>query len=157
MRRLAALLWVAAPFLAFLVWVYLPYPSTPVTRMMAEALPEPAAGVALSDAAQLYELSFVRSIAGPDDWVCYFWEYESIEEQVRRDTGRKTRANISSTGDQRTWALVIDDRTHVRPIWSIHVRDRRKGVQPPTYRKCTRVSETRVSRQGTHLVLEDAD
>ena len=99
MRRLHALSWAAVPFLAFLVWVYLPYPSTPVSRMLAEALPEAASGAGPSDAADRSELSFVRGVAGPDDWVCYFWEYEEIEEKVRRDTGRSTMANISSAGD----------------------------------------------------------
>ncbi len=125
--------------------------------MMAEALLEAASGSSRSDAAQPYELSFVRGVAGPDDWVCYFWEYEDIKEKVRRDTGRKAAANISRAGDLRTWALVISDRTHVTPIRSNPVRDRRKSAQPPTYRKCTRVSETRVLKQGSYLVLEDAE
>lgn len=66
--------------------------------MMAAALPEAASGAEPSEAAHADELPLVRGVAAPDDWVCYFWEYEDVEETVRRDTGRQTAANIPSPG-----------------------------------------------------------
>ena len=156
-RRLRTILWIVLPFLAFCVWTRLPPPSTPFSQMMADALPEAGSGVAKPSASgEPHELSFIRSIAGPEDWVCYFWEYERIAELVRRDTGRTVSSNIASADDQRAWALVVGDQAHVMPIWSTYVRDRRRSASPPTYRKCTRLSETLVSKQGSTLVLDDA-
>ena len=157
MRRLTRVGLLALPFIAFCTWLAWPPRSTPISRMMASALPDAAAAERRTEAADAQELSFVRDVAAPDDWVCYFWDYERIPELVRRDTGRTIAANIQRADDQAAWALVIGDKAHVMLIWSNYVRDERRTSPPPTYRKCTRVNETRISRRGSLLVLQDAD
>ena len=159
LRRLRRVLWMVVPLVAFCVWALRPSPppSTAISRMMAEALPEAASVAKRWDAAEAHELSFIKSFAGPDDWVCFFLDYESVVERVRRDTGRTVSANIARADDRRAWALVIGDQAHVMLIWTVYVRDRRTGTQLIRHPRCTRIAETRVLKQGAHLLLEDAD